>query len=219
MDKWVDGALVRLVQRPANTKVKHLQTSVALQARVGASDYHHMRSCACTQHASKHTSKHACTHAPMHKHTQGGWTDEWMDDALAKVPHARIHTHERAQHGRTGGIRPMVRIQRRSGMKRYMMRENCSTTGSSMIARAVGNLQQRSPTAFDVFMFKSARRVIGDHALTTFQQPTFGVQSFVNLRQSARKHACTKNSRSRRRNHKCCSDRRCCPDQHYYGRG
>ena len=120
MDEWVDGALMRLVQSPANAKGKHLLRGKHVWAHrtTITCDLAHARNTQASTQASKH--------ARMHKQT-----DEWMDDALAKVPHARIHTHERAQHGRTGGIRPMVRIQRRSGMKRYMMRANCSTTGSS----------------------------------------------------------------------------------------
>ncbi len=52
MDEWVDGALMRLVQSPANTKRQHLWRD----KHVWAPDYHHMRPCARTQHTTTHAS-------------------------------------------------------------------------------------------------------------------------------------------------------------------
>ena len=54
MYEWVDGALMRLVQSPANTRRKHLWRD----KHVWAPDYHHMRPCARTQHTTTHAKSH-----------------------------------------------------------------------------------------------------------------------------------------------------------------
>ena len=81
MDEWVDGALMKLVQSPANTKRKHLFRGKHVWA--------HRTTITCDlAHALKHARKHARMHKDAH---EGGGTDEWMD-APVKVPHARTYT-------------------------------------------------------------------------------------------------------------------------------
>ncbi len=89
MDEWVDGALIRLVQSPANTTRKH-------QWR-GKHVWAHRTTISCDlAHAThKHASTQARKHAHnTHKHThEGGRRDKWMDDALVKLPQKRTHTY------------------------------------------------------------------------------------------------------------------------------
>ncbi len=85
MDEWVDGALIRLVQSPANTTRKQLWR--------GKHVWTHRTTISCDlAHATrKHASKHAHN---THKHThEGGRRNKWMDDALVKLPQKRTHIH------------------------------------------------------------------------------------------------------------------------------
>jgi hypothetical protein len=91
MDEWVDGALMRIVQSPANTTRKHQWRDEHVWAHrtTITCDRAHARNSARTQHASTHASKHARTHAQTHT----GWADRRMDGWCAGQTAPRAHTY------------------------------------------------------------------------------------------------------------------------------